>query len=499
MLAIKAMLNRLCIKRPIISLLPKFKLPSSNKALCRQCVTNAGVPSNVASSLHRTAFVGVSVGIATPALIPVGVATVWIRILPKQSSFIKLGVYGIIGGGLLPLLYHYVLPFLKNYSDVIMPFALANGITASALYGFSELLYGLNIFKHQILGFSSVGPLVGVGTAILAPLLWPVLFKLCWNNDLQSIMFKNSNAFHFMDLYYEFLLVPVSLPLGIFSGIAIGNILTPIMLGAKQSMNIATVATSAVAFIYFYIFRAGNEDYYYEVRTDPATLQRTSYNLLNKNITKNDDGRSGYLSLSRRNTVFYISKITELPRLFFNLYIANNVTSTDAVTTSSMNDMYIRDEIIPLIDVLLRAKYKMMNNLDNTVTSDSDHYRDVDKMFKYVEVAVALKKSGNPGSSQEIEKIKDKIIRECIKSTSMSGELQAYFADETQRGKAAYAVEKLLKNLDVMEAELKSRLNYEVNMSVLEKHAKQEQYDQLYTIGKVTAAVAAIVSILLSM
>ena len=50
-----------------------------------------------------------------------------------------------------------------------------------------------------------------------------------------------------------------------------------------------------------------------------------------------------------------------------------------------------------------------------------------------------------------------------------------------------------------MEAELKSRLNYEVNMGVLEKHAELVQYDQLYTIGKVTGAVAAIMSILLSM
>ena len=368
------MLSR--VKQPVISLLRKANRPKFSDAINRYCVTSTGPSSGhvVSSLLHRTAFVGVSVGIATPALIPVGVATMWIRMLPRESSFIRLGVYVLVGGGLMPLLYHYVLPFLQNYSDVIMPFAIANGVTSSALYGFTELLYGLNLFKHQILGISVVGPVVGMGTAIVAPLLWPVLCKACWNSDLNFIMFKNSNVFDLIDLYYEFLLVPVTLPLGFFSGIALGNILTPIMLGATQSMNIATVAASTIAFFYFYIHRAGSEDYYYEVRIDPVTQQRFSYNVLSGKTIKEDDGVNGNLSRHRRNTVSMISKIIELPRFFFNLkflnpYIARKMVDDDVVSSSSMDNMYIRDEIIPLIDILLLTKYKMMNNRGTSVAT----------------------------------------------------------------------------------------------------------------------------------
>ena len=488
------MLRRLCVKKPVISLLQKPKLPKISNTINRYCVTTTSTVrsgGNVVSSLlHRTAFVGVSVGIATPALIPVGVATMWLRMLPRQSSFIRLGVYVLVGGGLMPLLYHYVLPFLQNYSDVIMPFALANGVTSSALYGFSELLYGLNLFKHQILGISVVGPVVGMGTAILAPLLWPVLCKICWNNDLQSIMFKNSNVFNFMDLYYEFLLVPVTLPLGFFSGIALGNILTPIMLGATQNMNIATVAASTVAFCYFYIYRAGSDDYYYEVRIDPVTQKRSSYNVLNSKVSTEDGGYNGNLSQHRRNTVYIISKITEFPRFFLNPYIASRMMDNNVVTSSSMDNMYIRDEIIPLIDTLLRTKYKMMNNGDTSVTNyESDRYRYLDKMFGYIEVAIALRKQGDVNSKEQIDKIKGKIVSECIKNTS-----QKSFTEQLQYREPETEIEKLFDNLDLIESELKTRLKYEVDLSVIDKHKKQEQYNQVYTYGTITASIVTIVS-----
>ena len=262
------------------------------------------------------------------------------------------------------------------------------------------------------------------------------------------------------------------------------------MLGATQNMNIATVAASTVAFCYFYIYRAGSDDYYYEVRIDPVTQKRSSYNVLNSKVSIEDGGYNGNLSQHRRNTVYIISKITEFPRFFLNPYIASRMMDNNVVTSSSMDNMYIRDEIIPLIDTLLRTKYKMMNNGDTSVTNyESDRYRYLDKMFGYIEVAIALRKQGDVNSKEQIDKIKGKIVSECIKNTS-----QKSFTEQLQYREPETEIEKLFDNLDLIESELKTRLKYEVDLSVIDKHKKQEQYNQVYTYGTITASIVTIVS-----
>lgn len=110
-------------------------------------------------------------------------------------------------------------------------------------------------------------------------------------------------------------------------------------------------------------------------------------------------------------------------------------------------------------------------------------------MFGYIEVAIALKKRGDVGSKEHLQRIKGKIVNECVKSVA-----QKSFAEHLQYREPESEIEKLFENLDLMENELKTRLKYEVDMSVIDKHKKQEQYDQVYTYGTITASVLTIVT-----
>jgi hypothetical protein len=80
--------------------------------------------------LIRSALIGVSVTLATPALTVAGVYRIWAGVLPKSpaghivKAFIGIG----IGGGCFALIYNFVGPALLDYSDLLLPFALSNGV-----------------------------------------------------------------------------------------------------------------------------------------------------------------------------------------------------------------------------------------------------------------------------------------------------------------------------------------------------------------------------------
>ena len=93
--------------------------------------------------------------------------------------------------------YKFLIPFLLNHSEFVLPFAASNGIVSASVYALGEVVLGLEVmmgltsanFVGFVGGFLTspnilaalqkfpiVGPVIGISTALIAPLLWPKMF-----------------------------------------------------------------------------------------------------------------------------------------------------------------------------------------------------------------------------------------------------------------------------------------------------------------------------------
>jgi hypothetical protein len=97
----------------------------------------------------RALLVGTSVGLGTPLFATMGVAVAFHRVLPKEPLVQGL-VFLCCGGGLGTVLYNYVGPFLAQHSEVVLPFAAANGCAAMFWYGVLEAQVGLDAMAGSI-------------------------------------------------------------------------------------------------------------------------------------------------------------------------------------------------------------------------------------------------------------------------------------------------------------------------------------------------------------
>lgn len=174
----------------------------------------------------------------------VGIYRIWSAVLPTTQfgQFIKNTTAVIIGGSALTLFYHYIIPTVMDYADVILPFALSNGVSCVFWMGVGESIVGFEFLVgmatnstigavtswlpqwitsraiiSSILSLPAGGAVIGGLTALTAPLLWPQMTKLCWEPQFRSILLGGDSMVWLMDLYYQFV-IPVGLPVGIFSG-----------------------------------------------------------------------------------------------------------------------------------------------------------------------------------------------------------------------------------------------------------------------------------------
>jgi len=126
--------------------------------VARRLLSNPSSPKELASTgirpprVVRSLLVGSAVGLATPFYVIVGIGRIWTGYLPKSTAgqFIKFITGSLIGGGSFVLITNYAMPFMKNNSDIVLPFAVSNGISAAFWYTIMESIFGLKKMMQPI-------------------------------------------------------------------------------------------------------------------------------------------------------------------------------------------------------------------------------------------------------------------------------------------------------------------------------------------------------------
>jgi hypothetical protein len=278
---------------------------------------------------------------------------------------VKYGTAIVIGGSAVTLFYQYIIPAVLDYADIILPFALSNGLTAAFWMGVGEQVMGLEFVAGiatnstiasvaswlpesiasrtiiaSLLTLPAGGAMIGALTALTAPLLWSPITKLCWEPQFHSIIFGGDSLVWLVDLYYQFL-IPVGLPVGIFSGqamspslwlyaslirpshigIALHSVLKSAVIGHSSlpwsrftlPLLAGILALCAVVYSPKYTRGGGLEysDFIWIQRRDHLTGQMKSLNLTTGDLQ--DDLRKSTRSLTLRTVVEVLVHRISLP------------------------------------------------------------------------------------------------------------------------------------------------------------------------------------------
>ena len=133
--------RRLCTQQP--------KAPSSSKeGISPGSSSDAHIPPLVI----RLALVGSTVGLTTPLFVAAGAFRIWTSFLMKSTEgrTAKYIIGIIAGGGTVKVMCDYVLPFLRDHSNVIAPFAFANAVTSMFWYGVGEIAFGKEFVTNRL-------------------------------------------------------------------------------------------------------------------------------------------------------------------------------------------------------------------------------------------------------------------------------------------------------------------------------------------------------------
>jgi hypothetical protein len=190
-----------------------------------------------------------------------GTFQMWWRVAPKTEAgrAAKFIVGSLIGGGSLTLVYEYIGPFLRDHSEIVLPFALANALSSGFWYTLSEAVFGVEVLMgsvsavaagtrvasvtemvagEQVIKFIKRLPLagtaVGILTAVTAPLLWPMMFDICWGSSLRELILGSRDidgptllrSNWLVDAYSNFTL-PLAVPVGAVAGATLHTVLQP--------------------------------------------------------------------------------------------------------------------------------------------------------------------------------------------------------------------------------------------------------------------------------
>lgn len=257
----------------------------------------------------RLAIVGSAVTLATPLFTISGLIRVWQAVLPKTSfgRAMKAAIAVAVGGGVVKVVVEYAWPLLRDHSDLVLPFAVCNGLACMLWQAALEATIGLEglasvtsaesirklfpvlseaPFSRTLLQVAMNmplgGALLGALTAATAPLLWPWVVELCWEPNLKRFLLGGDSVLWLQDWYYSLIGV-VGLPVGILSGISLHMLLRPVVMGVPPhpwpSTALPALAVSVLLCALFYnpslvLGRGASfENLYWITRTDPQATQ----------------------------------------------------------------------------------------------------------------------------------------------------------------------------------------------------------------------------------
>ena len=131
------------------------RAPSAARQGVRNCgtITETTALKSQPPFAMRVALVGTTVGLATPLLALGGVVFAWYRFLPLYGAAghaLRTAVSVLVGGGIVTLTWGHVGPFLANHADLVLPFALANTVTAAFWYAALEARLGLPLMAGRV-------------------------------------------------------------------------------------------------------------------------------------------------------------------------------------------------------------------------------------------------------------------------------------------------------------------------------------------------------------
>ena len=382
------------VRRRPCSQLPTILRTSTTGATASSAATTTAVKvSHLPPLVVRLGIISTAVGLATPLFATAGVVRVWYSYMPRTvaGKYLKylISVFG--GGGGISLLYNYVLPFLRDHSNFVLPFALANGVASGFWYLVGEAAFGLPFMAGVVsiealkkalppiiiaifttpagvsllsAGLPVGGVVIGVLTAITAPIIWPLAFSICWDENLQSLILDGDSLW-LMDLYNYFG-IPVGIPVGAISGLSMHFALKSSITGSagvpwtSKSLPVLAALVGASS-IYFYIFRTPSSDFTWEHRMDPSTGEIVSYNPVTNAVQK-DLSYADNAEMQRtfaigvhglRNPLRFIQNAEKS----MNNSMSKNKNKLSETPPSYYEKIRNRKAIYGVTDLLVRLKY----------------------------------------------------------------------------------------------------------------------------------------------
>ena len=476
----------------------------------------------------RVGIVSSAVGLATPVFATAGIVRLWYAYLPRTflgyNLKVLLTIFG--GGGIINVLYNYVIPFFRDHSDLIMPFALANAVASGGWLVVGELTFGLpfmvgvaslealsNTLPAFIMAFfvSPAGkslmagglPIGGVAigglTALTAPFLWPMAFSLCWDDDFKALIL-DGNYIWPLDFYLTFLL-PLGIPVGVISGLSMHLLLKDAIIGRpnmpwkKGSLPVLTTLVG-LSFSYFYLLRPSPGVLQWESRMDHITGEIVSYNPTTRVVSRDTtlaqtasmqrDFAIGVHSLKAPITI--IQKKDTTPMRPIDTPIDNSMT---------INNISDRQDVFSIIDILVRMQYlqalkpgKEMKELKEKAAATFG-VTDLESFKKAVELKIIsdrrkpLHQNPNSTGTNSIDI-----------SRNLNEDLVAYCnAARGSRGDKSMRV--FFNNLAVLESEFFEKLGYKIADTPEKEVAmiQSYQYKQLVSNVVLYGGVIALIGL----
>ena len=385
------------------------------------------------------------------------------------------------------------------------------------------------------------------------------MIHLCWEDSLKQLLLGEqemakmtpTNSNWLVDTYWHYGL-PVAVPVGAFAGATMHMVLKSAVVGtpgvawtARALPSLAGVVLASS--LYFTYFRAEEADWWWEDRLDPMSGYRYSYNYLTK-LALQDDGRAAKIAALKRG---FLGTVHSFRRILDRIAAQirgerdfNVVNSTKrnenkadrypfkprSITDvpASLQAVEERFVLFALVDMLVRLK-KLDLELakprgDRAVLDDSKKLRkellqqakeagiakDLSAVLKACEVGIVLERSiieenGNPTISDA--KIEIAMKRMADVAYALEGqEVDVTSATWLDLGhtsdanvKSQYRLALMSKNMTVLGAELKSKLNYSPDDSQVDAQHRALVAGNIMssTLFKISMAAGALMASLL--